>query len=487
MARPTIGATTQSETATSTTHTATLPSHSEGDLLVVSAFITRADTTMTINESYTALFAVQGITDTRSLCFRAFAKVAGASETAPVITAGVSTGSHIAFVTAFGGATDTVGDIQTSTAIAAGVDNDPNWASMTVDEDDSVAFRYAVASDDNQAVSEPSVPAGHTSRGFGENSGGTAGWGLLSVDADTTTLSAATWTGLWGSFAVDEVEGLVTIVIPPASGNDASGTPSITKPTSGGASHIWPRVYLNTSQTKSGATEMTVTASNAAGTSATFTDPEGAPTGALFLGVERQSDDDIGWIAVTVNSGETASGSPSIVKPTSSGTSEIIKPASGTPSITKPTSSGTAEIIKPASGSPSITKPTSTGTAEIEKQASGSPSIVKPTSAGAAVLVRLASGSPSTTKPTSSGAATIEKPASGASSITKPTSTGTLVVTSFASGTPSITKPTSTGNAINCSEKLSPDTIALQTNLLGVVTDIDESPDTPDGNWLVLD
>ena len=84
-------------------------------------------------------------------------------------------------------------------------------------------------------------------------------------------------------------------------GRKSSGTPSITKPTASGSAFIWPRVYLNTTETKSGATEMTVTAANAAGTSITFTDPAGAPTGSLKLGVERQDNDQIGWIDVTVN------------------------------------------------------------------------------------------------------------------------------------------------------------------------------------------
>jgi len=64
-----------------------------------------------------------------------------------------------------------------------------------------------------------------------------------------------------------------------------------------------PRVYLNTTETKSGATEMTVTDYNTAGTSITFTDPSGAPTGSLKLGVENTRDQTIGWIDVTVTAG----------------------------------------------------------------------------------------------------------------------------------------------------------------------------------------
>ena len=64
-----------------------------------------------------------------------------------------------------------------------------------------------------------------------------------------------------------------------------------------------PRVWLNSTQSLSGATAMTVTAWS--DTSITFTDPAGAPTGSLFLGVENMQDGggeaNTGWIAVTVN------------------------------------------------------------------------------------------------------------------------------------------------------------------------------------------
>ena len=64
-----------------------------------------------------------------------------------------------------------------------------------------------------------------------------------------------------------------------------------------------PRVWLNSTQTLSGATAMQVTAWS--DTSITFTDPSGAPTGSLFLGVENMQDGggeaNTGWIAVTVN------------------------------------------------------------------------------------------------------------------------------------------------------------------------------------------
>lgn len=148
--------------------------------------------------------------------------------------------------------------------------------------------------------------------------------------------------------------------------------------------------------------------------------------------------------------GITASGAPSITKPTSTGNAIVKRIASGAPSITKPTSTGNAVIKKVASGAPSITKPISTGNAVIKKVASGAPSITKPTSTGNANVSGniIASGAPSITKPISTGNAIIKRQASGAPSITKPTSTGNAIRKLVASGAPSISKPTSTGNAI---------------------------------------
>lgn len=60
-----------------------------------------------------------------------------------------------------------------------------------------------------------------------------------------------------------------------------------------------------------------------------------------------------------------ASGAPSINKPTSTGNAIRKIVASGAPSINKPTSQGNALVCRQASGAPSITKPTSTGNAIV--------------------------------------------------------------------------------------------------------------------------
>jgi hypothetical protein len=93
----------------------------------------------------------------------------------------------------------------------------------------------------------------------------------------------------------------------------SSGTPSIFLPTVSSSTKRPPRVYLNTTQTKAGATELAVQSYNDAGTSLTFNDPQGTgPTGSAFLGIENTSTRFIDWQAVTVNTGPQASGTPSI-------------------------------------------------------------------------------------------------------------------------------------------------------------------------------
>jgi hypothetical protein len=143
----------------------------------------------------------------------------------------------------------------------------------------------------------------------------------------------------------------------------------------------------------------------------------------------------------------TASGAPSITKPTSAGTAIRKVTATGTPEITKPTSAGTAIRKITADGAPEITKPTAVGTAIRKITAVGNPIIAKPTATGSAIRKITASGAPSITNLISTGEAVHlgKHTASGAPSITKPTANGTARRIVKASGSPSITKPTAQG------------------------------------------
>ena len=124
------------------------------------------------------------------------------------------------------------------------------------------------------------------------------------IETLTSTGSAAAYKVASGS---PTIENLTSTGVATRSGTvdkTASGSPTLPNITAVGNSFIWPKVWLNASQTLSGATEMQVTSVSSDGTSITFTDPVGGPTGAeLWLGVENRANSDIGWIQVTVTDG----------------------------------------------------------------------------------------------------------------------------------------------------------------------------------------
>ena len=269
------------------------------------------------------------------------------------------------------------------------------------------------------------------------------------------------------SDGVQALQGVMRDIVP-ANVFTATGAPSITKPTSAGTAEIIKTSSGAPSITKptaAGAAEIIKTATGAP----SITKPTSAGTGSVTQiprgkaliqqAAEHKAEPAASF---TLNSllsvALTASGSPSITKPTAAGTAEIIKPATGAPSITKPTAAGTAEVIKAGTGGPSITKPTAAGAAEIIKTGSGAPSITKPTSAGTGSVVGIPRGQsiiqPAVARRAEPPASFVHNfntiqllPGAGGPSITKPTSAGTAEIIKTASGAPSITKPTSAGSA----------------------------------------
>ena len=153
--------------------------------------------------------------------------------------------------------------------------------------------------------------------------------------------------------------------------------------------------------------------------------------------------------AGTAQRGLHATGAPSIILPTSAGEAQVTRHATGAPSIILPTAAGAAELIHPATGAPSIILPTAAGVAQVTRHASGAPSIILPTAAGASRLGRKATGAPSIILPTSAGEATVqgEKTADGAPAIILPTAAGTAQVTRHATGAPVLPLITSEGAA----------------------------------------
>ena len=128
---------------------------------------------------------------------------------------------------------------------------------------------------------------------------GAASISPITSDGDASIVVDATTAGGSPSITPITSAGVVEIF------RTAQGGPSISKITASGNSFIWPKVWLNTSMSLSGATEMTVSAVEADGTNITFDDAVGAPVGSVFLGVENRANGDVGWIAVTVTAGPT--------------------------------------------------------------------------------------------------------------------------------------------------------------------------------------
>jgi len=174
----------------------------------------------------------------------------------------------------------------------------------------------------------------------------------------------------------------------------------------------------------------------------------------------------------------TATGSPSLQKITSTGVSKIIKKATdATATLNKITSTGVSKIIKKATdATATLNKITSTGVSKIVKKATGSAVLAKITSSGAskktveatdatATLNKVtstgianvggtnsASGSPSLQKVTSTGISEVQKKASGSPTLQKITTTGASKIVKKASGSPTLAGVTSSGN-IGLTEK----------------------------------
>jgi hypothetical protein len=245
----------------------------------------------------------------------------------------------------------------------------------------------------------------------------------------------------------------------------ANGSPSLPLLTASGSGYLWPRVYLNTSASKSGATEMVVTAANAAGTSITFDDAAGAPTGSIFCGVERQGDDAIAWHAVTVsvtadvtaNVGATTSELPLL---TASGTSRTIKTSDGSPSLPLLTAQGTSRTIKTAAGAAvlpliaaaGVTAFTGTGAPDLPLlEASGTATRLVTanvnesnlpllTASGQSVVIKTGDGSPSLPLITAQGTSVLERSATGAPDLPllEASGTGSIAGTISANGSPDL-------------------------------------------------
>ena len=229
----------------------------------------------------------------------------------------------------------------------------------------------------------------------------------------------------------------------------ASGTPDIAAVTGAG---ILGEVFVNDAASyDAGAVRQPVTSWS--DTSITLGDlTQGAlGTGTMYVAVH--TDEWSNWYEWTASAGgtKTASGTPSIAIPTSSGsaTKYDLWTASGSPSIGAVTADGSAERTLGGSGTPSIAAATADGSAKAFTviTASGAPSTPAVTATGLAERVLVATGAVAMAACTATGTAERTAGASGSPSIAAVTASGAAERAIDGSGTPSISIPTATGSA----------------------------------------
>lgn len=182
----------------------------------------------------------------------------------------------------------------------AGTDTTINCPAVTASETGGLIIRVGGNDDDDQS-SQPSMTS-HSAVNFVQV-GNTVqnGWNayVWSALQPSTSVAASS-----ASISNEQNAGQTFVIQEAASGVEILATSdALVLANIDPQVHQAPRVYLNTTETKSGANEMTVTSYNLAGTSITFTDPAGGLSGSLKLGVENIRSQTIGWIDVTVNTG----------------------------------------------------------------------------------------------------------------------------------------------------------------------------------------
>ena len=231
----------------------------------------------------------------------------------------------------------------------------------------------------------------------------------------------------------------------------ATSSATLAAMTASGEAHKAPKVYLNTTPVFNGSeVEMTVTAWNEAGTSITFNDAPGDPTGSVYLAVENRESGDFDWIPVTVNTGvKSASGSPTLTEITASGTVVTEIGAYGTPTLAEITASGTAGYLVDATGTPTLTALTASGsvTTTSAVEASGSATLGEITASGTVETILGAYGTATLTELTASGTAGYVITATGTAELTAITASGNVSLEGQvnASGNATLTAMTAAG------------------------------------------
>ena len=265
------------------------------------------------------------------------------------------------------------------------------------------------------------------------------GLSLIVINLDTLEAAAGSTITASGTPAVGEI----TSTGQADYTHVTSGIASVSEITASGAITQAPKVWLNTTPSLTGATEMTVTAWS--DTSITFDDAVGAPTGDIWLGVENRTTNEQRWIEVTVNAAGstlTASGTPALGEITASGTATYTHVTTGSAAVGEITASGsvTKTGLVTATGAAAVGEIAAGGQVDYTHQVSGSTDVGEITASGVAAFAHTADGSAAVGEITSTGLVSSQGlvTATGSTTLEVIESSGSIEYKLSAFGTPAL-------------------------------------------------
>ena len=267
----------------------------------------------------------------------------------------------------------------------------------------------------------------------------TSGWLTVTVNAGPLTAT-----------------GNVTLGSPTSSGSITqsqvvTGAVTLVAIACSGVVNLAPKAHLNATATLSGATELTVTSFNSAGTQVTFDDAVGAPTGTQQFGIENRNlgggDANTGWIEVVISSSNSpATGAVTLESPTSSAAvTQVYKPTGAVTLESLSSAASVTQTYKP-SGAVTLGEITASGVTTTLQRAIGAVTLESPTSSAAITQVYKPSGAVTLGEITSAGVVLNALRASGSPSLEEITTAGTTVQTYKPSGAVTLEELTSSAS-----------------------------------------
>lgn len=199
-----------------------------GDLGIIVSSIHQPSTptTLTINQSWTALHNTLSENANRELSARSFGKILGATETNPTIThTNANNGGMVCWMMIISGDSGDVADIAAGTTSQSNpADGDPELPAVTFSPDEDRLIVRAALLGNDRFNSGHTLPGGHTQYHAGENAGANASYGYCTTTDATSPAAAVDWTALWNESG-DEGEAGISLAIKPSGAGPSLSIP----------------------------------------------------------------------------------------------------------------------------------------------------------------------------------------------------------------------------------------------------------------------